>query len=109
MLPVGDAAGDPFAEEVAAPGQFGGADDAAGLAGAGSDEEDETAAFGYAADDFAGAAEVGGCHVQADDVDRVLFAADAEDVLGVGGMPEACGMADVRLAGEEQFEGDVLG
>ena len=78
------------------------------MACAGSDEEDEAAAFGYAADDFAGAAQVGGCYVETDDVDRVLFAADTEDVLGVGGMPEAGGMADVRLAREEQFEGDVL-
>lgn len=60
-------------------------DDAAVLALAGADEEDDTAAFGDGADDLACAAEVGGGDVEGDDVDA---GADAEDVAAVCWVPQ---------------------
>ena len=66
--------------------------------GAGSNKKDEAAALGDARDDAAGAAEVSGGDVQGDDVDA---GADAEDVAGVGGVPEGGAVAEVGLGGEE--------
>lgn len=105
-MPVGDAAGGPAFEEMAAAGPFGGVDDAAVLTFAGADEEDEAAAFGDAGDDAAGAAEVGGGDVEGDDVDA---GADAEDVAAVERVPEGGRVAQVGLGGEEEGERDFGG
>lgn len=105
-MAVGDAARRPPLEEMASAGQLGGIHDGAVLALAGADEEDETAAFGDAGDDAAGAAEVGGGDVEGDDVDT---GADAEDVAAVERVPERGGVAEVGLGGEEEGEGDFGG
>lgn len=87
---------------MAPAGQLRCIDDAEILAFAGADEEDEAAAFGDAGDDAAGAAEVGGCYVEGDDVDA---GADAEDVAAVERVPEGGGVTEVGLGGEEEREG----
>ena len=107
-LRVRQRAGDPAREEVASAGAAGGVDDDARVAGAGADEEDEACACGDGAHDGAGAAQVRGCCVGGDDVDGVAGAgraARAEDVGGVGWVPELRGVAEVRLAGEEELQG----
>ena len=62
-------------------------------------------------DDFACSAQVRGRHVEGDDVDGIFAfaAADAEDVLGIRGMPEGGRVAYMCLAGQQQLEGNVLG
>lgn len=83
---------------MASARQLAGLDDAAVLALASADEEDDAAAFGDGADDLAGAAEVGSGDVEGDDVDP---RADAEDVAAVGRVPEGGAVAQVGLRGEE--------
>lgn len=108
LLAVGQGARRPFVEQVAAAGHFGGLDDGAGLAFAGADEEDQAAARGDAFDYFAGAAQVGGCDVEGDDVDGIVVAAHAENVLCVHRVPEGSCVAEVRLRGHQELEGHIL-
>ena len=68
----------------------------------------QAAARGDAFDYFAGAAQVGGCGVEGDDVDRVVVAADTENVLRVYGVPERCGVSEVRLRSHQEFQSHIL-
>jgi hypothetical protein len=85
LVGVRDAAGDPAVEEMASVCESGCVHHGAVLASARAGEEHQAAAFTDGSDDLTGAAEVGGGHVEGDDVDAL---ADAEDVALVGGVPE---------------------
>lgn len=103
-MAVGDRPRRPALEQVAPAGQPRGVDDAPVLPLPRADEEDHAGALGDAADDAACAAEMRGGDVEGDDVDA---GADAEDVAGVGRVPEGGGVAEVGLGGEEELERDV--
>ena len=102
-MPVRDTTRRPSFEEMTSPCQLRRIHHAAILTFAVPDKEDEPAALCDAGDDAAGAAEVCGGDVEGDDVDA---RADTEDVAAVERVPEGCGVAEVRLGGEEEREGD---
>jgi hypothetical protein len=75
---------------------------------ASADEQNQTASCGYALDNFASATQVGCRDVEGDDVDRVVLAANTENVLCVYGVPEGRGVAEVRLRGHKEFQSHIL-
>ncbi len=83
---------------MASPTQRCRVDDRSVLSLARTHEQDDSAAFGDAGDDAAGAAQVRGRDVEGDDVDAL---ADAEDVATVRRVPERGGVAEVGLGGQE--------
>ena len=101
LLAVGDGSGAPLGEQVAGLGELGGAHDDGALTGTGADEQDQTAVVGDLLDDAGGAAQVGGCGLERDDVDAL---ADAVDVAGVGRVPERRVVTHVGLGGHEILE-----
>lgn len=104
LVPVRDRPGDPARKQVASLGHPRGVDDAACLSSARADEQDQPAVVRDALDDLGRAPQVGRRGLERDDVQALP---DAVDVALVGGIPQTCGVPDVRLRGHKQLERDV--
>lgn len=91
----------PSLEDMIAAGQLGCFHHYSGLSLAGAHEQDETCPFSDAGDNAARPAEMGGCHVEGDDVDTL---ADAKYVARVSRVPERGRVAQMGLGGEKMFE-----
>jgi len=106
LLAVGDASGDPALEQMVALGQLGGARNGPFLSVAGSHKQNHACPSRDLLDDLGGTAQVGGRHLERDDVHALPYAVD---VTGICRIPEGSDMALVGFGGQEKFEGDVGG